>query len=300
MDNIINNRNFILGVDGGGTKTIARLENLDTAQKWQAISGPASLTNDYDAALDNCKMLLSELCAKADCKPSEVTVVFGLAGASNKEKAHQFELSISTGYKAVKVYTDAKTSLYGANLGKPIAIVSLGTGSVGAVLTAEGKEFQIGGWGFNVGDEGSGAKLGVLIVKSVLSEIEDSGNVHSLLARIIVKRFGGVLDNVLTWSTSATPSDFASLAPLVFEYQDRCHLAKNILIEHVNHVENLIKKTRSNLQLPVILLGGLSVPTIPFLSPELRSMLTNTKGNSLDGACFLAKQLKYKVSVNED
>ncbi|GAA5134518.1 BadF/BadG/BcrA/BcrD ATPase family protein [Thalassotalea piscium] len=294
MNDLENLRTFILGVDGGGTKTIARLINIDTEEQWQASTGPSSLTNDYNTALRSCQSLIEQLRIQANCLRTEITVVFGLAGAGHIERANEFKRAIPEDYKEVEVYTDAKISLYGANEGNPIAVVSLGTGSVGAALTHEGKEIQIGGWGFNVGDEGSGAKMGVLIVKSILAEIEDFGGVNSLLAQMVVQKIGGDFEAVLPWSTSAKPTDFASLAPLVFELHGKCHLAKSILIEHVRHVESLITKTRANLQLPVVLLGGLSTPTMPFLSTDIKNMLVKEKGNALDGACFLAKKLAQK------
>jgi glucosamine kinase len=291
MNDMINKSKFILGVDGGGTKTIARLENLHTGEQWLATGGSASLTNDFDLALQHCNALVADLCAQANCSRAEITAVFGLAGAGNKEKSAEFKQSIVADFKDVNVYTDAKTSLYGANEGNPVVVVSLGTGSVGAVLTPDGKEIQIGGWGFNVGDEGSGAKMGVLAIRSVLLEIEDLGSVDGILAQAIVSKLGGDQNNVLAWSTSAKPSDFASLTPLVFEQYDKCCVARNILMEHVGHVENLIDKTRSNTNLPVVLLGGLSLPTLPFLNPRIKNMLVEAKGNALDGACLLAKTL---------
>jgi glucosamine kinase len=291
VNGAIDNRAFFLGVDGGGTKTIARLENLNTGQQWQATGGQASLTNDFDSALQTCNSLIEDLCTQANCNRSEIVIVFGLAGAGNIEKTDKFKRSILTDFKDARVYTDAKTSLYGANVGEPIVVVSIGTGSVGAMLTHDKKETKIGGWGFNVGDEGSGAKMGVLAIRAVLSEIDDIGHAHSLLAQIIFRKFGSKPSNVLAWSTLAKPIDFASLAPLIFEYYEKCSLAKSILMEHVGHVESLINKTRSNSQLPVVLLGGLSVPTLPFLNTTVKNMLVDAKGNALDGACLLAKRL---------
>lgn len=304
---LTNGKIFFLGVDGGGTKTIARLENLNTGQQWQVKGGPASLTNDFNLALKTCESLIQTLCIQACCDHTDIICVFGLAGAGHKNKAAEFKRSILVNNDDVDVYTDAKTSLYGANEGKPIAVVSLGTGSVGAVLAQDGDEIQIGGWGFNVGDEGSGAKMGVLIIRAVLSEIENVGNVKSLLAKVIVKKLGDDLEGVLAWSASATPSDFASLAPLVFEYHQVCSVAKDILMTHVGHVESLINKTSANkgmvkntsenAQLPVVLLGGLSEPTLPFLSPTIKARLVATKGNALDGACLLAKKLaQYRIT----
>jgi glucosamine kinase len=291
MNNIIDKNQYFLGVDGGGTKTIARLENLQTGQQWQAIGGPASLTNDFNAALHQCEVLIERLCVQANCLRADITLVLGLAGAGNKEKAFEFQQHLLAKHKNVNVFTDAKTSLYGANAGEPIVVIAIGTGSVGAALTQDGKEIQKGGWGFNVGDEGSGAKMGVLAIKAVLSEIDDFGEVDSLLAHNIVKILNVDATGVLAWSTTAKPAEFALLAPLIFEYHETCDVAKKILVKHIGHVENLIKKTRSLMQVPVVLLGGLSVSTIPFLNPEIKKTLVKAKGNALDGACLLAKKL---------
>ena len=59
MNDMINKSEFILGVDGGGTKTIARLENLHTGEQWLATGGSASLTNDFDLALQHCNALVA-------------------------------------------------------------------------------------------------------------------------------------------------------------------------------------------------------------------------------------------------
>ncbi|MDC2890653.1 hypothetical protein [Psychrosphaera algicola] len=50
-------------------------------------------------------------------------------------------------------------------------MVALGTGSVGARLDKNGKEHYVGGWGFPIGDEASGAKLGFNAVQKLLADI---------------------------------------------------------------------------------------------------------------------------------
>ena len=44
---------YILGIDGGGTKTLARLINLETSEKWEAVVGQSSLSNDFKNAIEN-------------------------------------------------------------------------------------------------------------------------------------------------------------------------------------------------------------------------------------------------------
>ncbi|GHE98643.1 BadF/BadG/BcrA/BcrD ATPase family protein [Thalassotalea profundi] len=291
MNSTIKPANYVLGIDGGGTKTIARLQHIKTHQQWQASGGASSLTNDYDLALNTCKVLIEELLTLSGVNKADISIVLGLAGAGNADKAKQFTKSLSEGFYCFELCTDAKTSLFGANSGEPVAVVSLGTGSVGATLAFDGHSTLKGGWGFTVGDDGSGAKLGVLIIKTLLAEIEENNCVISELGKAVCREIPGGKDKIIDWSTIAKPVDFARLAPLVFEFADTCPVAKNILSQHVKNVEKLIYDTRESQQLPVVLLGGLSMPTKPYLDPLIQQMLIPPKGDALDGACFLAKQL---------
>ncbi|MGB1198397.1 MAG: BadF/BadG/BcrA/BcrD ATPase family protein [Thalassotalea sp.] len=289
-----NKGKYVLGIDGGGTKTIARLQHLDTQQQWQVIGGSSSLTNDFDLALQTCDHLIKQLLVLSNANKDEISIVLGLAGAGNQEKSAVFSENLSKGFHCFELCTDAKTSLYGANAGQPVAVISLGTGSVGATLAVDGHSTLKGGWGFTVGDDGSGAKLGVLIIQTILSEFEKNNKIISKLGKAVCIEIAGEKEQLINWSTMAKPVDFARLAPLVFELNDVCFVAKTVLLQHVENVEALIDNTRENQQLPVVLLGGLSAPTTPYLNPLIQAMLIPAKGDALDGACYLAKQLLQK------
>ncbi|OKY25191.1 BadF/BadG/BcrA/BcrD ATPase family protein [Thalassotalea sp. PP2-459] len=289
-----NNPSYILGVDGGGTKTIARLQHIETRQKWEVRGGAASLTNDYELALKTCESLIEQLLTLSGARKEQIAIVVGLAGAGNKEKSAKLADRLSKNFRCFELCTDAKTSLYGANAGQPVAMISLGTGSVGATLTGNGHSALKGGWGFTVGDEGSGAKLGVLIIQSILSELEANDEIVSLLGKALCDKISGGRDKLIQWSTMARPVDFASIAPLAFELYDECFTAKTVLSQHIKNVETLIDITRGDHHLPVVLLGGLAEPTKPYLNPLVLKLLISPKGNALDGACFLAEQLLYK------
>jgi glucosamine kinase len=281
---------YILGLDGGGTKTIARLVNIKTEQQWQEISGPASLTNDFSVALKNNQEMCHSLLRQANIKADKVVAVLGMAGAGDVKKVAEFTNLINIPFAKFEVCTDAKTSLFGANMGKPVAVVSLGTGSVGATLYPDGHNTQTGGWGFVAGDEGGGAKLGLLAIQLVLTELQKENEEHTPLADAISKRFGN-LANIVTWSTTASPRDFAELAPLTFSLNGHCPLASQAISSHLQSVEALINNTRAKSNLPVVILGGLAKSTKVLLSPIVKALLIEQKGIALDGACLLARRL---------
>jgi glucosamine kinase len=304
--------NYILGVDGGGTKTIARLVNLTTQEQWQAASGPASLSNDFTGAVNVLNTLIDEVIGKANCKLFEVVGVFGLAGAGNTNAVIKLQQIFDQQFNSLDIYTDAFTSAYGANNGEEVAIVTLGTGSVGLrlELNEQGKLIQhiVGGWGFLIDDEGGGAKLGYHSVQALVAEFQHFGYAKSKLTQKVAAFINTSVNvnldksfdidfkenqqitrqTIATWLVTARPVDFAKLSPLVTHFQFDCAVAKKLITNHVTNVEVLINDTRANTKLPVALLGGLAQLTKKLLSNSIQELLISPKGDSLDGACLLA------------
>jgi glucosamine kinase len=284
---------YILGVDGGGTKTLARLEQYDdnfVCQKiWFAKGGPCSLTNNFDGAVAVIKKLSLSLSEQAHINSQQIVAVFGLAGAGNDIKVAKLLSLLNTDFGSIQVVSDAKTSLYGANLGKPTIAIALGTGSVGMRLNEKGDETLFGGWGFKLGDDGSGAKLGINAIKASLAEIEFDGELKSALTQEVCAAIGHRRTDILQWLSAANADDFARFAPLVFKLSPHCPQAQEVLEQHIEEVETLICCGRSDNDLPIILLGGLAAPSKKMLSLHAQQLLSEAKGDALDGACLLAK-----------
>jgi glucosamine kinase len=286
---------FILGVDGGATKTVARLVHLESSKTWLETSGPSSLTNDYQGAVDTLEEICTSLCLKANSTLDNVVGVFGLAGAGNDALADKIYHKFKDELFCLEVCTDAKTSVYGANNGSPVAVVALGTGSVGMRLDPIGKNTLTGGWGFLLGDEGGGAKLGLHAIQATMAEIQNLGQAKSPLAIAIVEKVGLTRTEIITWTVKAKPIDFAQHAPLVFEHYENCKMAQTILQKHLRSVEELISNTQAKTNLPVVLLGSLGMPTYELLSKSTQKKIIKAKGNALDGACFLARKNRENI-----
>lgn len=300
--------NYILGVDGGGTKTIARLINLTTKEQWQAVSGPSSLTNDFSGAVNVLNTLVDELSTQSGCQPCELVAVFGLAGTGASDAVTQLQQLFSHRFVALDIVSDATTSAFGANNGNEVAVVALGTGSVGMRLAlneqGEFSEYMVGGWGFLIGDEGGGAKLGYHSVQALLAEFQRFGCAQSQLAQAVASFINNndssaiTRQTIETWLASAQPVNFAQLSPLVSQYHSVCPIAKQIVVKHVASVESLISDTRANTRLPVVLLGGLAQFTQALLSASTKRFLIAAKGDALDGACLLAnRQVKKRQLI---
>lgn len=277
---------FIIGIDGGGTKTYGRIENLTTGERYEAKQGPSSLTNDFNSAVTTITDLLRQLMEKVACTPEQTSVVIGVAGGGVESQADKLTQILTQDFAALLVCNDAKTSLYGANNGQPVAVVALGTGSVGARLDADGREYYFGGWGFPIGDEGGGAKLGFHAIQAMLQEIDEYDRPSSLLSKQLFARLGSTRLNVENWLRNATPTEYGELCPNVFSVLDSCPLAQKLVAQHAQQCEELIRATRRDTSSPIILLGGLAKATMPHIKEHCEL----AKGTALDGACLLAKQ----------
>ena len=285
-----NHNTLILGIDGGGSKTLARLCEPDGQIVAEKVAGPSSLTNNLDSACTLLRRLIDELCLENSVNPTQLHLMAGLAGGGSTSRVKHLLAQLPQDLASVRIATDATTSLYGANNGKPVCIVALGTGSVAARLNKDGTETLQGGWGFIAGDEGSGAKLGLSAVKALLREIDRYQRPCSALGRAIASVTGDSRTQLLGWIAEANPARYAALAPRVLAVADLCAAAQEVVAQHVNAVVNMINDICEGNNYPVTLLGGLASATYAWLPASVQNVLTDPVGTSLDGACWLAKQ----------
>jgi N-acetylmuramic acid 6-phosphate etherase len=286
---------YVIGVDGGGTKTYGRIQNLQTGEQFEVKGGPSSLTNDFESACETIISILLKLMAAYDCRAEHVSVVIGVAGGGVEHQAEKLQHVIPITFGSLIVCNDAKTSLYGANHAAPVSVVALGTGSVGARLDADCKEYYYGGWGFPIGDQGGGAQLGFSAVQSLLNEYDNDGKPNTPLSQQVLSHIGNTREDVANWLRKATPKMFAELCPIVFNLAESCSAAKLVLYKHTLACESLILTTRKDSLSPVVLLGGLAEPTLKYLSPSIAEFCILSSGTALDGACILAKNNIDKV-----
>ena len=103
--------------------------------------------------------------------------------------------------------SDAQAACVGAHAGRDGGIVIVGTGSIGWANLA-GQSHRVGGWGFPVSDEGSGAWLGSEAVRRVLWA-SDGLTPWTDLLRAIFEQFGSDPHAIVRWTSTARPRDYA-------------------------------------------------------------------------------------------
>jgi glucosamine kinase len=282
---------LLLGVDGGGTLCRARLSDHTGRVLGEGLGGPANirfgLEESFEAARSAAMQCLSAA-GLAGTRLERTIACLGFAGAGEpvllaaaQNHAHP--------YRDTVVTTDAHIACVGAHHGKDGGAIIAGTGSCGWAVIGE-KQHRIGGWGFPISDEGSGAWLGCETIRRVLWA-EDGRIPSSALLTAIAQRFRNDPHLMVAWMTQAKPRDFASLAPVVVEHAVRGDaVGRELLTLAAEHIAALARRLIALGAPRVALVGGLAPHLAPLLAPDVAPFLVAPAGDALDGALHLARQ----------
>jgi glucosamine kinase len=275
---------FLLGVDGGGTGTRVRLADRRGAELAQGAGGPSGLGLGIARAWDAVGQAAAAAFAAAGIEEApldRIAIGLGLAGVHNKQWAAEF-VAAHPGYAAIRLETDAFTTLMGAHDGAPGAIVAIGTGSVGEVLFEDGRRVEVGGWGFPAGDEASGGWIGLRAIGHI-EQVLDGRRARSAFADEVIEACGGSRDAIQVWLGKATQTAYASLAPLVLRHASD-PTARTILLDAGLEVARIAAALDPDARLPLALCGGLGAALRDFLPAGLLARTAPPKGDSAAGA----------------
>jgi N-acetylglucosamine kinase-like BadF-type ATPase len=265
---------YIIGIDGGGTKTTSVLCALDGVILAEAQGAPSNfqiigIEQTSHTILD----LIETCCHSVGCSISQIgAVVAGLAGAGRSsdqqsmrdgimDLAHTRNLIINN----LIVESDARIALEGAFGGKPGMIVIAGTGSIVFGKDERGKVYRAGGWGRLIGDEGSGYAIGQQAFRAVARSLDDKST-KTKLTKLFEKKFGLNTQEAIIYSLYKENFDIASVMPTVIEAVSKGDkAAKRILdnaaLELVELIEITLNKMNTKIKnpskRPLALIGGL-------------------------------------------
>jgi glucosamine kinase len=278
---------YLIGVDGGGTGTrvrIARCAPGGATELAQGASGPSGLGLGIARAWAAVQDAVAQGFAAAGiAQPplASMAIGLGLAGVHNRQWAHAFEQA-DPGYAALRLETDAFTTLMGAHGGRPGAIVAIGTGSVGEVLLPDGTRREVGGWGFPAGDEASGGWIGLAAINHI-EQVLDGRRPGSGFAAAVIDACGGNRAAIQVWLGQATQTTYASLAPLVLQHADD-PAARAILARAGEEASAIARALDPDGNLPLALCGGLGAALRDWLPGALAARARAPEGDSARGA----------------
>jgi glucosamine kinase len=170
---------FVMGIDGGATKTLAAVLDLRANVLHLGHSGPSN--EDAVGAEKAVQALLAaadEATALAGIASDDLAgAVLAVAGTDTASVAEHVAGARTERWLVVNDVVGAWATATGAGPG--VAVIS-GTGSNVFGVGADARAWRAGGWGHLLGDEGSGYWLGVQSIKAALRDREASGPATAL------------------------------------------------------------------------------------------------------------------------
>jgi N-acetylglucosamine kinase-like BadF-type ATPase len=208
----------LIGADVGGTKTavavsvdgkiVGRAEGPGAAVRpGRALASASAIIEVVRGALSAAGRLTGDV------------LVVGAAGAGREPERDELRTALRTENIAsnVVVTTDIEIALAAAFADGPGIVVSAGTGSVAVGRDHTGKRHRIGGYGWQMGDEGSGYAIGRASLGAV-SRAKDGRSPNTALSdRVLKATRSADFDALVRWAAGASPAEVAALAPHVLE-----------------------------------------------------------------------------------
>ncbi len=282
---------LFLGVDGGGTGCRARIEDAFGTVLGLGQSGPATTRLGICKAWDSIRAAFAMAIAEAGLGPPDVSrvhAVVGIAGIRRKGIQEQFA-ALAHPFASLRFISDGLIACLGAHNGNDGGIVIVGTGSIG-IARIKGHDLCVGGYGFPISDEGSGADLGLRAIRLALRALDGRAEASQLTAEIL-GRFHDDPFEVVAWMDRATATDYANFAPLVMRHADQGDpVGRRIVQAGAKQIDDLVRVLTERGAPRVALIGGLANAIEAWLTPDVRRCLSPPEGDAISGAIILAHQ----------
>ncbi len=254
-----------VGIDAGGSRTVAIA--MRGGELLRPYRGAAA--NPILYGIERSARNIAEAIHAASSGEAPAAIAVGVAGAGQVATANELLAALALRFPGsrIAVTDDAHIALRAAVVaGDGVAVIA-GTGSIAYAEIGEGR-YRSGGYGYLLGDEGSGYAIGLAGLRSLLRSYEGRAPSDGL-AEQIAKRIGASRQNdvlAFVYQSEAPVARVASLAPLVLQCaneSDRVanRIVQNSALELFEMLRALLRMagwaTTSGKELPLVLCGGL-------------------------------------------
>jgi glucosamine kinase len=206
----------LIGADVGGTKTavavsrdgkiVGRAEGPGAAVRpGRALASSSTIAEVVRQALSSSGLLIGDV------------LLVGAAGVGREPERDELRKALrgENVASSVVVTTDIEIALAAAFADGPGIVVSAGTGSVAVGRDRTGKQHRIGGYGWQMGDEGSGYAIGRASLGAVSRAVDGRSPKTALSDRLLRATRSDDYDELVRWAAGASPAEVAALAPHV-------------------------------------------------------------------------------------
>lgn len=279
-----------LGIDGGGTRCRARIEDESGTLLGEASSGPATTRIGVEKAWRSIMEATEAAAAHAGLSRedfAQMHAAIGLAGLGRRGAEAALQ-KIAHPFASTVFISDGMAACLGAHSGADGAIVVAGTGSVGVGLIG-GREIRIAGYGFPVSDEGSGAIMGLQVVRLALRAADRRFELTPLLSEVL-RAFDHDPYQAVAWSEEARATDYAAFAPIVMRHANQGDpVGRRIVERAADAIGHLLDVFLARGIERLSLVGGLSEAITLWLTPDLRARLKRPDADAAAGALLVAR-----------
>lgn len=290
------NIKYLLGIDGGGTKTEFLLTDLKGNEVNRIVLGTS---NPVNIGIESSKSVLrqgiTEICKSLNF--AEISVFAGIAGSSAEHIKTEIRKFLGEfGFGSYSNGTDADSAVSVALKGENGVTVIMGTGII-AFSCSDGKTHRIGGRGYMIDKGGSGFCFGSDALNSAFEFLDGRGGSKSIL-KFVEEKLGKSLEDSVSEIYSGGATLVASFAPVIFEaYAQGDADAEKILDRNAYETAKLITAARHYIKSDdkTVICGGLCKQKDILLPLLLKYLdkdipLTFSDEPMIKGAILLAKE----------
>lgn len=208
----------VIGIECGGTRTVALAAAVGARVPLARIeSGPANLrlTSDLD--------LQSHFDSLRSRLPEAAAIGIGMAGVRTEEDRQRLRACVARVWPSVPVRVDHDlvSALEAASLDAtdPVearVILLSGTGSCCFGRNRRGVTAKAGGWGHQLGDQGSGFAIAYAGLREAIRQLEHTGRIGALGRRLLKASGHKDPEAWVGWMQAVSKREVAALAPAVF------------------------------------------------------------------------------------
>ncbi|MFQ4149273.1 BadF/BadG/BcrA/BcrD ATPase family protein [Arthrobacter sp. LAPM80] len=261
-----------VGLDIGGSKTRGIV--------WTggAITSDSSVgsTNVQNVSQDAARENMAELFSRLD-SAGATRVFAGAGGVDTADDAAALRALISPFVPGahVSVVHDTRLLLAAAGATEGVAVIA-GTGSAAWGVNAAGEEARAGGWGYLLGDEGSGYWLGREAVRHSLRRMDSGEPVDELTAALLdycgLTSPGGLIAH---FHQGTTRRYWAAASPVIFAAAVSGHVPALAMVDQAaKDLAAMAAKVAAQLKIsgPIVLGSGMG-SNVPALQEAFKAQL---------------------------
>jgi len=307
---------FVVGIDGGGTKTHAAIMDQSGKVVGFSESGPSNYDDvGVEASKQNLQKSILQARLMAEKRNIVLPEIFdaaflGMAGVAS-EKDRQIirqiakDLNLCTTDK-IGIDHDIRVALAGGLSGRPGIVVIAGTGSSCYGRTEDGRSWKVGCWAHLIADDGSGYWLGLQAIRLAMMAYDGRIPPTPLMEKVRQHLGIEVMDEVMhrLYVQGMSRSEFAAIAPIVLDIARQGDLAAQSLIQKgAEEIARSVFAVYHHLEFPpaveIALSGGLIKAGDVYVTPLINAIHAHLPQSRVIpaelppviGACLLALQM---------